>query len=83
MALTPAEKQRRYRERLKAKQPKRVVPDFVVHPIYGRVMTLASARRDCALPWLQGEVMARAAKAEAALEADGDVVDDDEVGDAD
>jgi hypothetical protein len=84
VALTPAEKQRRYRERLKAKQPKRVVPDFVDHPIYGRVMTLASVQRDCAdLPWLQGEVMARAAKAEAALEADGDVVDDDEVGDAD
>ena len=72
------------RERLKAKQPKRVVPDFVDHPINGRVMTLANVQRDCAdLPWLQGEVIARAAKAGAALEADGDVVDDDEVGDAD
>ena len=45
---------------------------------------VVNVQRDCAdLPRLQGEVIARAAKAGAALEADGDVVDDDEVGDAD
>jgi hypothetical protein len=54
----------------------RVVPDFVEHPFFGRVMTLEGAMKDCAdVPWLRAELMAQAAADEAALEAGEDEED--------
>jgi hypothetical protein len=67
VALTNAEKQRNYRQRLKAKQPP--APDFVDHPQLGRMMTLAAALRDCADdPMLRSELLARAEASERAID---------------
>jgi hypothetical protein len=71
MALTAAEKQRRYRERLKAKRPIRVIPDFVDDPYFGRVMTLAGAMKDCP-PAMRGQLLAEARAQERALEAEAE-----------
>jgi hypothetical protein len=71
-ALTPAEKQKRYRERQEAKR--RAAPQFV-DPQFGPCLRLEEAMADCAdLPWLHGEATAQAAADEAKAEGD-EVVD--------